>query len=155
MPPSASYIDLFQWVGTREYFSELFGKYTHVNILHTHKQNNCHFGKVLRSVWQKDSVTVSGVCLKICHLAAQWMTAPCWSCRVTGRLNHLAHSISFFSKRTILTFSSSPPQFGFQQCKNHLSQWILMCSTWAHPVLYLSPRRTRVMIRAAAFGKAF
>lgn len=76
----------------------------------TPQQDDCHPGKLLRCAWQKGSVTVwrFRVCLEVCHTADQWMAAPGWSCRLTGRLNHLPYSVSSSREGTPLLCTSMP-----------------------------------------------
>ena len=153
-PPPAWYMDLFQLAGTQVYFPKLSSKYTCVNIQRAHTQSACHPGKLLGSVWQKDSVTHSGFrvsSLKVCQCAAPWLAAPRWSCRVTARLNHLAHAASFSWERTTPALSSPTHEpFPDKQCKQRVPEPALICSTRALPALYVSSRRTRMVIRAAA-----
>lgn len=147
-------MDLFQLVGTQVYFSKFFSKNTCVNIQRAHTQSACHPGKLLDSVWQKDSVTHSGFrvsSLKICQCAAQWLAGPRWSCGVTARLNHLAHAVSSSWERTTAALSSPTHEpFSDKQCKQRVPEPALICSTRALPALYVSSRRTRTAIRAAA-----
>lgn len=106
-------MDLFQLVGTQEYFSKLCSKYTCVNTQqsHTHTHSTCHLGKLFRSAWQKDSVTVSvfrvSVWKSVSVQLAEWQL-PRWSYGVTGGLNHhRAHaaSSSLIENHTIIQFS--------------------------------------------------
>lgn len=59
---------------------------------------------------------LQSVCLEGCHTAARWMADPCWSCRLTVRLNHLPHSVSSSWEGTPSVYTPTSPA-PLRQCE--------------------------------------